>query len=62
MPVISLAQVRVVLAAIAAVCAFLLVQPDVLLSPLATVVIGAVIVALAVINPQSVAARTGSTS
>ena len=60
MPAISITQVRIVFAAIAAVCSFLLVQPDVLLSPIATVVIGAVIVALAVINPQTVAARTGT--
>jgi hypothetical protein len=61
---ISAAQVRLVLAAIAAVCAFLLLQPDVLLSPAVKVVIGAIIVALAVLNPQTVADRivTGTTA
>jgi hypothetical protein len=43
----------------AAVCSFLLVQPDVILPPWAKVIVGAVIVALAVINPQSVSDRTG---
>jgi uncharacterized membrane-anchored protein len=60
MPAITETQIRVVLAAIAAVCAFLLVQPDVVLPPWAKVIVGAVIVALAVINPQTVAARTTS--
>ena len=50
-------QIRLVFAAIAAVCAFLLLQPDVLLSPPIKVFIGAIIVALAVLNPQSVSDR-----
>jgi len=62
MPAISENQIRVLLAAIAAVCAFLLVQPDVVLPPWAKVIVGAIIVALAVLNPQTIAARTGSTS
>jgi len=54
MPAITEAQVRVALAAIAAVCSFLLVQPDVVIPPILKVVLGAVIVALAVINPTAV--------
>ena len=59
MPAISENQVRIFLAAIAAVCSFLLVQPDVVLPPWAKVIVGAVIVALAVVNPASVSDRTG---
>ena len=54
MPAITEAQVRIVLAAIAAVCSFLLVQSDVVVPDLLKVVLGAVIVALAVINPTAV--------
>ena len=54
MPAISENQVRLVLAAIAAVCSFLLVQSDVVVPDLLKVVLGAVIVALAVINPTTV--------
>lgn len=50
-------QVRLVLAAIAAVCSFLLVQTDVVVPPLFKVALGAVIVALAVINPTAVSAK-----
>jgi hypothetical protein len=59
MPTISENQVKLVFAAIAAVCAFLLVQPDVPLDPWVNLICGAIIVALAVINPASTAARTG---
>ena len=59
MPAISEAQVRVALAAIAAVCSFLLVQPDVVIPPILKVVLGAVIVALAVINPTAVVNKVG---
>jgi len=59
MPAISITQIRIVFAAIAAVCAFLLVQTDVALDPIVKVIVGAVIVALAVINPQAVSERTG---
>jgi membrane protein YqaA with SNARE-associated domain len=51
---ISEAQARVALAAVAAVCAFLLVQPDVAIPPILKVVLGAIIVALAVINPSNI--------
>ena len=54
MPAITETQVRVALAAIAAVCSFLLVQSDVVIPDLLKVVLGAVIVALAVINPTAV--------
>ena len=50
-------RVKVVLGAIAAVAAFLLVQPDVALEPVLRVALGAVIVALAVLNPESVKNR-----
>jgi hypothetical protein len=49
--------VRLVMGAVAAVCAFLLVQPDLVLEPAVKVLLGSIIVALAVINPQSTAAR-----
>jgi hypothetical protein len=57
-PVISENQVKLVLAAIAAVCSYLLVQTDVVIEPWANVLLGAIIVALAVLNPASIAART----
>lgn len=59
MPAITEAQVRIALAAVAAVCAFLLVQPDVAIPPVLKVVLGAIIVALAVINPSSVVNKVG---
>lgn len=49
--------VRLVMAAIAAVCAFLLVQTDVPLEPWVNLLCGATIVALAVLNPQTPADR-----
>lgn len=51
---LSETQVRLVLAAVAAVCSFLLVQTDVVVPPILKVVLGAIIVALAVINPTNV--------
>lgn len=45
-------QWQTIFGAVAAVCAFLLAQPDVALDPIVKVVLGAVIVALAVINPK----------
>lgn len=59
MPAITENQIKLIMGAVAAVAAFLLAQPDVALEPWARVALGAVIVALAVLNPQSVAARTG---
>ncbi|HSW42948.1 MAG TPA: hypothetical protein VLM76_10605 [Patescibacteria group bacterium] len=50
-------RVKVVLGAIAAVAAYLLVQTDVALEPVLRVALGAVIVALAVLNPESVKNR-----
>jgi hypothetical protein len=47
--------VRLLMGAVAAVCAFLLVQTDVALDPWVNLVCGAIIVALAVINPSSIA-------
>ena len=38
--------------AVAAVCAFVLAQPDVTVAPLVKLALGAVIVALSVINPN----------
>lgn len=46
-------QFRTLLAALAAVCSFVLAQPDVAVSPLVKVALGAVVVALAVINPST---------
>lgn len=60
MPVISENTVKVIFGAIAAVCSFMLVQPDLLLEPWLKVLLGAIIVALAVINPAATAARTGT--
>jgi hypothetical protein len=57
-PTISENTIKVLLGAIAAVCSFLLVQPDLILEPGIKVLLGAVIVALAVINPATVSART----
>lgn len=59
MPTISETQVKLIFAAIAAVCSFLLVQTDVPLEPWVNLICGAIIVALAVINPAATAARTG---
>ncbi|HSW43831.1 MAG TPA: hypothetical protein VLM76_15140 [Patescibacteria group bacterium] len=50
-------RVKLVLGAIAAVAAFLLVQTDVALEPAVRVALGAVIVALAVLNPEAVKNR-----
>lgn len=55
-------QARVAIAVAAAVVAYLLAQPDVVLPPIAKVILGAVSVALAVVNPGSVAARVGGGS
>lgn len=52
--------VRTVFAAISAVCAFLLAQPDVTLDPIVKVALGAVIVALSVINPNTVTRAVGN--
>lgn len=46
------AQWKTLFAAVSAVCAFLLAQPDVAIPPIVKVALGAVIVALAVINPN----------
>ena len=45
-------QFKTLLAAVAAVCAFILAQPDVTVPPLVKVALGGVIVALAVVNPN----------
>lgn len=45
-------QLRTIFGGVAAVCAFLIAQPDVVLDPLAKVALGAVIVFLSVVNPQ----------
>jgi len=45
-------QWKTLLGAIAAVCAFLLAQQDVTIEPLGKVILGAIIVALAVVNPN----------
>ena len=58
MPTITETQVKLIFAAVAAVCSFLLVQPDLALEPWVKVALGAVIVALSVLNPVNVAART----
>ena len=50
-------RVKLVLGAIAAVAAYLLVQTDVALEPVLRVALGAVIVALAVLNPEAVKNR-----
>lgn len=50
-------QVKTIFAAVSAVCAFLLAQPDVTIPPLLKVILGAVIVALAAINPASQATK-----
>ena len=49
---LSTIQIKTVFAGVAAVCAFLIAQPDVVLPPLLKVALGAVIVFLAVVNPQ----------
>jgi hypothetical protein len=46
-------QWKTLLGAVAAVCGFLLTQSDVTVPPLLKVTLGAVIVALAVINPPA---------
>lgn len=43
---------RTLFGVVAAVCAFLLAQPDVPLEPVAKVALGAIIVALSVVNPS----------
>lgn len=59
---ISESQARLIVAVIAAVVAYLLVQPDVVLSPVVKVALGAVSVGLAVLSPSSLSARMqGST-
>ena len=58
MPAISENTIKTIFGAIAAVCSFLLVQPDLVLEPWLKVVLGAIIVALAVINPSGVAQKT----
>lgn len=45
-------QWKTVFAVVAAVCSFVLAQPDVAVPPIAKVVLGAIIVALAVVNPN----------
>lgn len=45
-------QWKVVFGTIAAVCTFLLAQPDVALDPLVKVALGAVVVGLSVVNPN----------
>ena len=45
-------QIKTILGATGAVCAFLIAQPDVVLNPAVKVALGAVIVFLAVVNPQ----------
>jgi hypothetical protein len=57
-PVISENQIKLIFGAVAAVCSFLLVQTDMALAPWANVVLGAIIVALAVLNPGTLSDRT----
>lgn len=45
-------QWRVLFGAVGAVCAFLLAQTDLPLEPIARVALGAIVTALAVINPN----------
>lgn len=48
-------QWKTIFGAVAAVCAFLLAQQDVTLLPVTKVALGAIIVALSVINPNRAA-------
>ena len=52
-------QFQAVFGVAAAVCAFLLAQQDVPLDPIAKVVLGAIAVALAVVNPGKYAVEPG---
>lgn len=50
-------QWKTLFGAIAAVCSFLLVQTDVVVPPVAKVILGCVLVALAVVNPSAQATK-----
>lgn len=52
MNLLSTTQLRTIFAGVAAVCAFLLSQTDVVVPPLVKLGLGAVVVFLAVVNPQ----------
>lgn len=52
--------VRSIMVAVAAVVAYLLVQDQVVLDPLVTVILGAISVALAALNPTTISDRLGS--
>jgi hypothetical protein len=49
---LSTLQIKSILAGIAAVAAFLVAQPDVVLPPIVKVAFGGLIVFLAVVNPE----------
>ena len=50
-------QWKTLFGAVAAVCTFLLAQPDVTIPPIGKLVLGCILVALAVINPSQQATK-----
>lgn len=53
---------RTIMVTVSAVCAFVLAQEDVGLEPVWRVVLGAIIVAISAINPQSIVERFAGAS